>query len=417
MTPIRNKIVSTLALLAHWLDTDIYYLLKGGGWTLLAQGVGAATSLATAWGFAHFLPQDSYGTYKYILSVAALLAIPTLSGMNMAVLQAVARGEDGTAIKAILMRIRWGTLAAIAGIVIGAYYLFFGNATLGYSFIAVGIATPLVESISTAQSILTGKRRFDIASRQSMIASLINAGVVIGAILITKDPFWIIVAYFASVLAGRAITLAVSRQFIQNDIVSKEALAFGMHASAAGILGIIAANADILLLWHSAGAETLALYAFALAAVTPFQTFVKSILNLAQPKFASQDKTMLALTTPRRVKQAYLFLLPAVGIAILALPPLFHILFPAYEKAVPFAQILTLSVLFYSEKLYGIAVMATQKARALYTINIINAVLQIVMLAVFIPLFGGWGAVAATLLQQIFASAITRFYFYRLIKN
>ena len=400
------------ARFTRWLDTDIPYLLSSGGWTGGGQIFGTFAGLITAYVFAHFLPQDAYGTYKYVLATIALLGIPTLSGMNTAVVQAIAQHADGTAAAAMRKRFALGLLSTLGGLSLGAYYFYRHNELLGWAFVVAAFVIPVMETLSTAQSILVGKKRFDIAARQTILTSLLTTSAVVGAIFITKDPLWIVIAYLLATLLGRSITYFVSRRFIENTEVSRENLRFGMHLSFAAVLGTIAGNADIFLLWHTSTPQTLALYAFALATVSPFQSLMKSVFNLAQPKFAAQTKEQLRMTVPRRARQSYLLLAPIVFIAIIALPWLYELLFPKYAAAVPYAQVLTLSVLFYSEKLYSTALTTLRRTKALYVLNITNALVQVLLLGILIPLFGGWGAVAALFIQRVVAAIITRSFFY-----
>lgn len=387
--------------------------MRGGGWALSSQTLAMFGGLITALVFAHFLTPTDYGIYKYVLATGALFAIPALSGMNMAVLQAVARGDDGTAHVAFLRRLTWGGLGTLAGIVLGSYYLFVGNELLGYAFIIAGFSVPLVESLGTAQAILSGKKRFDIAARQSMLSTILTVASVGSVAMFTRNPLLVLVAYFASLLISRTVTYLVSLRLIENRQVSKESLHFGMHMSIASVLGIISTNADQLILWHVTNPETLALYAFALAIVTPFQALVKSLLNLAHPKFSEHTPEALVMTTRRRARQTFLLLIPLVTGVIVVLPFIFALLFPVYVAAVPYAQVLACSVFLYSEKLYGIALMAQQRSKTIYALNVINASAAIGLLVTLIPLFGAWGAVMATLAQQVLAIFITRFFFER----
>lgn len=400
----------------RWLDSDIPYLISGGGWGGFGQLFGTLASLATAYVFAHFLPQDAYGTYKYVLSVAALLAIPALSGMNSSVLQAVAQGADGTPAVAIRRRFLFGLLGTAAGVILGGYYFAKGNSLLGFAFLIAAAATPIMESLSTGQTILLGKRLFATASRQTILTSLITASAVIAAVVLTANPLWIVAAYFAGTTAGRFITYLVGRRFIANAQVSNENLRFGMHISIASLLGIVGQNADVFLLWHTSTPQTLALYAFALATVTPFQSLVKTVLNLAQQKFATQTAAQLSLTVPRRARQTFFVLLPLVLAAVVALPYLYRLLFPNYVGSILFAQILVLPTVVYSEKLFSVALLTMRESRALYALNMTNALLQILFLATLIPLYGGWGAVVAALLQSATSILITRYFFYRQVR-
>lgn len=397
----------------RWLDTDLSYLIKSGGWTGIGQVFGTFMGLATAYAFANYLPQDAYGTYKYVLATIALLSIPTLSGLNTVVVQAIAQHADGTAWAAMRRKFSFGLLSTAGGLCLGGYYFFNHENVLGWAFTIAAFVIPVMESLSAAQAVLIGKKRFDIAARQTILTSLLSATAVITAIILTRNPLWIIGAYLGATLIGRLVTFLVSRRFIENTTVSLENLRFGMHMSAVAVLGIIAGNVDMFLLWHTATAQTLALYAFALATVSPFQSLIKTVLNLVQPKFATQTPDQLRYTVPRRAHQTLLLLIPLIATAIIALPWLYELLFPNYSAAVPFAQVLMLSAALYSEKFYGIALITMRQTKAMYTLNTINTAVKIGLLAVLIPLFGGWGAVAAILSQNVIAILVTRYFFYR----
>src|SRR5690606_7328003 len=97
---VKTRLYKLLRWSERYTKTDMVYLARGGTW--LTLGTIAATALAfiSALVFANFLPKDVYGTYSFVLSMAAILAIPTLHGMMTATARAVARGYDGTATKA-----------------------------------------------------------------------------------------------------------------------------------------------------------------------------------------------------------------------------------------------------------------------------------------------------------------------------
>lgn len=406
-----------LRKLIRWLDTDISYLTRGGGWTSISQALGILIGLATAYVFANFLPQAAYGTYKYVLAGAAFIAIPALNGMNTAVLQAIAKHADGTARAAMRKRFLFGLIGTVGGLIVSAYYLIQGDLTLGIGFFLAALTVPCIESLTTAQSIPLGKKRIDIAAYQSMGSSLFIAFSVICTVFLTHDPLYIIASYFISTLVARIFSYLGSRKLLENSIISKESLAFGVHTSIAGILGVVANNVDIFVLWHSAGAETLAMYAFALAAVNPFQSLVKSFINLAHAKFAVHAPRELIQSAQRRAGQVFLILIPTVTAIVLVLPFLFHLLFPAYMEAVPYAQVMAASVLFYSEKMYSIALIVAHRSRALYAISAVSTGTRILFFLILIPLFGVWGAVLATVLQQIAAFVTTRIFFSRMARE
>src|SRR5688572_902048 len=113
-----------------YLKTDMVYLAKGGFWLTLGQAVSSAAGVLLIIGFANLLPKEAYGTYKYVLSIAGVLAAFSLTGMSVAVTQAVARGMDGMLRVAAKIQLRWGLLVTLAASAFGIYYLANGNREL-----------------------------------------------------------------------------------------------------------------------------------------------------------------------------------------------------------------------------------------------------------------------------------------------
>ena len=92
---MKAKITSFLLWSQKYTKADMLYIAKGGFWVMFGQGMNAILSLGLLVAFANFLPKETYGTYRYILSIAGMLSIFTLTGMNSAVSRSVARGSIG----------------------------------------------------------------------------------------------------------------------------------------------------------------------------------------------------------------------------------------------------------------------------------------------------------------------------------
>ena len=77
-----------------YIKTDMVYLARSGFWLLFGQGTTLLSVLALSIVFANFLPKETYGTYKYILSLTGIFSIFTLPGMTTALIRATARGPN-----------------------------------------------------------------------------------------------------------------------------------------------------------------------------------------------------------------------------------------------------------------------------------------------------------------------------------
>src|SRR3989344_8728279 len=112
----RHKIIKILFWLQKYTKTDMVYLTVGGFWLILGKIVFNISGFLLIIAFANLLSKEAYGTYQYVLSVASILAIPTLSGMNSAIVRAVAQGYEGSFLPAIKTQIQWGILGGLASL-------------------------------------------------------------------------------------------------------------------------------------------------------------------------------------------------------------------------------------------------------------------------------------------------------------
>ena len=95
---------------------------------------------------------------------------------------------------------------------------------------------------------------------------------------------------------------------------------------------------------------------------------------------------------------------------------LFVIIFPQYEEALLYSQVLSLSLLLMPSILHVQALTALNQKNALYVVSIVKSVTKISLIFILIPLFGIWGAVFAFLLSQL-ANSITVYFYFQKMKD
>ena len=70
---IKEKIYNLLRWSEKYTKTDMVYLAHGGFWLSFGQIISSLSSFLLAIAFANLLPKETYGNYKYILSIASIL--------------------------------------------------------------------------------------------------------------------------------------------------------------------------------------------------------------------------------------------------------------------------------------------------------------------------------------------------------
>lgn len=398
--------------------TDVRYLLREGSWLSGGQGVSSVIALLMAIAFANLVSPTAYGGYKYLLSFSGLLAIFTLSGLNTAVTQATARGLDGSVWTAFKYRLQGGFFLTLLGLIISGYYYLAGNNWLSAGFLLISLFTPFMESAIIYTSVLSGKRLFRLSATYNVISQFIASLIIFITINLTNEVWIILLSYLAS-YAGLNLffLLKVTREQVKNNDIDPETIKFGLRLSGVNVLASVANYLDSIILWHFLGPIQVATYTFAQATITPSKTLLKSFFNLAMPKFAARDLKEIKKTLPAKMLKAFGLVILPVIILILIIPIVFQLFFPAYLASIPYAQVLALTLIFFPEKLMGIMFTAQMKEKQLYTLNIVNPLIKIILILILIPLYGLWGAVWAILIQQVLASCLSLYLFQQLPLN
>lgn len=375
------------------------YLAKGGFWLTLGQVISTVGTFGVAIAFANLLDPNTYGTYKFVLSIAGILSIFTLPQLGTAVTQAVARGFEGAVQKGIKKRLKWGTLSALAGLGAGGYYLLQGNETLALAMLIVAVFVPLMNAFGTYESLILGTKRFKISSVLGVVEKIGYVAAVIVTLLLTNNLFLVLLAYFVPYTLLRGYFFwKTTQQFQKNRKEDPVALSRGTHLSIVGALGLVAANLDSVLLFHFLGAAPLAIYAFAIAPVSQIKGLVKNISPLALPKFAERNLKSIHHELTRKLVVLLLAGTVIAGIYILITPFVFRIFFPQYLESVFFSQVFAGTIAFMMPALLLRALGESKLSQIpsnkwLYT-GLIPPVLQIIALFLLIR-FGILGVVAA----------------------
>lgn len=412
---IKHKIYNFLKWTEKWTKTDMVYLAKGGFWLTSAKIVSILASLLSSIAFANLLPKETYGTYRYILSIAGLLSIPTLNGINTSLVRSIAKGYEGSFIPALKTKMCWGTLGGLSSIALSIYYYTQGNNVLSVSLIIAAIFLPLMDPLYLYINLLNGKKLFKHSAKYSFAARIIPTASLIATIFLTSNILVIISIYFASNTLLRLFYLLLTLRRVKiNTKLDDDVINFGKHLSLMGILGKISTYIDKILIFHYAGAATLAIYFLALTPFKQTQNFFTSLNMLALPKLSSINITEIKKTLPKKVIKSYLIIIPTIILYIIVAPLLFKLFYPQYLDSVSISRFFMLLLLFYPISMFGTAITAQAEKRKLYISSTSYALIRITMLFILVPTWGISGAITAILAASAINSIITISLFYKM---
>lgn len=412
ITKVKNSIHKFLRKSQKFTGTDNVYLATQGSYLTVGNIISAIASFLLAMAFARLLPKETYGEYRYILSIMAMVGIFALPGMGDALLQAVAKKFEGCLKKAIKEKFKWAILGSLTCLTIAGYFFFKSNFDLVISFTIAALFFPFMQSTEIYVSYLGGRKLFGIQVKYTVLTQIIAAVAIIITLFFSKSLVVLILIYFLSHTLLRSLFLLCSlKRFPANKKEDEKFISFGKHLSFLRIVHTIAAQIDKMLLFHFLGAVQVAIYSFAALPVSEANVFLKNIRLLALPKLAVRDKKEIKKTLLKKVGRATLLIVPLVLLYIIIAPYIYKIFFPQYTESIFFSQLLFLTILAFPASIVALSFQAKMAKKELYQFSIISPLVLIILLIILTPLYGILGVILAKLISQFFTICFSLFLF------
>ena len=398
---IKNRILS---ILQHITKTDVNYLLKGSFWLTLGQVLATASSLILSIVLAHTLPEEVYGNYKFILSLAGIISGLSLSGIGTTLIQSVAKGNEGTLYLAVKTQLKWSSVVSIVSIAMSIYYFAQDNIIIATSMLIVAMTVPITNSIGLYGAFLSGKKDFKRNTIYGTFSQLIVTFVIITIAISTHSVIALIFGYFVS---GLVISLYLYKKTLSIYNPSKDnsdpsMIKYGTHLSAMGFIGTIANQLDKVLVFHSIGAAPLAVYAFASAIPEQIKGTLKNILNIGIPKFAQLDEITLRKSINDKVIRLTIFFFFLVMLYWFAALYIYNIFFPKYSDSIYYSQLYSLGlIVFPGISFYSAYFQLIKDTKTLYFLTVSGNVITILLSLILIPKYGILGATIENTLSWV----------------
>ncbi len=399
---IKHKIKALLRKSEKYTKTDMVYLAKGGFWQIVERVAVISIGLVSTWAFANFLPKNTYGEYKYILSLASLLTTFSLTGISTAVAKYVAQKFEGTYRKAFGVSYKYSIFLMGISVIGAIYYWVHGNIPLAVGLILIALFQPLFNTASLYLNYLIAKKQFSKKAHYGTIYQIgLNAGLIL-TILLTKSVIILLIVFFAlSTLISLGLYFKIYKKIPSDAPVDKGFLKYAKHLSLINILGNIASQIDSLLLFQFTGSSALAGYNVAMVIPEQIKSTNKNLASLAFAKFAENDEksTLKGLYRKGFILVGILTVITIIYIAFA--PFLFRLLFPQYMNAVFATQVFALTIPFSPRLIIQAFFEANGRVKEQYIVSIFSGVARITSLVTLIPLFGLMGAIYARVISRI----------------
>jgi O-antigen/teichoic acid export membrane protein len=386
------------------------YLAKGGFWLGLGQFVSSGSAFLMSVAFANLLMPETYGLYKFILSINSLILITTLTGMDSAITQSVSRGFEGTLEVGVKTKMRWGFLGTLISFGVAIYYYTQGNLILTICFAIVALFVPFTESLDAYNSLLWGKKLFNIQAKYNIINIFVILITTTTTLFLTKNLYIILFVYLLALTLPNLFFLRrVEKTYKENSEIDAEAVKYGKHLSGIYVIGLLLAQLDKILVFHYVGAVNLAIYTLAISPTDQIKGLLKNLNSLAMPKLSERPAVDIKESIRHKVWTLTIIMAIIVAGYIILVPFIFHIFFPKYIESIRYSQILSISLVFAVLAGFLSTILESQKAtKSIYQFNIYTNIFGIVILVPLIYYYGIWGAIIARLVSRIFAFLTAR---------
>ncbi|MBP6942650.1 MAG: oligosaccharide flippase family protein [Candidatus Buchananbacteria bacterium] len=400
------KIHQLLRWSERYTKTDMVYLFKGGSWLLSGNALLIIIAFALSVAYANWLSPETYGTYRYILSVASLLALTSLPGMKSAVSRAIALEQVSTLRQGFKARVRWSLLGTAMGLAIAGYYAYQDNFVLSIGIALVSLLFPLAEALDLYQSFFLGKKLFHRQAIANATTAIFQAVVICAILLIQPNNVWyLLIGFFGSEIIIHGFWWWRIKALTASNASNAETIAYGKHLTVITTLNSALLYIDRLLVFQFIGAAQLASFVVATAPTEQLRGLVRNIQTMAMPKFTQQ-------TAIDRQSLWYKILLFGLAIAggtaiyILLAPMLFTFLFPQYLSGIGYSRLFALSLPAISVSGFVASILeARAHRRALYHYNVISNVISIILLIPGLFFFGIFGLIGSRVIARYFSLA------------
>src|SRR3989338_7572025 len=411
---VRGLMYRFLRWSERYTKTDMVYLSRGSFFSAVAQGTGLVTTLALSVVVSHYIPKEIYGTYKYILSVVAILSLFSLNSIGTAVFQSTAQGFDGALVRAFWVNIRWSVGVFLGALGTSLFYFIMDNSTLAISILIGGAFSPFLASANLFSQFLNGKKDFYRGMLYTIVDNGIPTLIFIGVILLTTNPIILIATYFTTNTAAalyfyrRTIHVYHSRLHVQDNSL----VGYSTRLSLVGVLTGLAQYLDQIVIFHFLGGTQLATYGFATAIPDMVKTPVKNVGVMLQPQFVKRTGEEIQHGMNRKL---LLMSIGSIGVTItyIAVAPLiFHTFFPAYADAIWYSQLYALWILTSALDPVATYLVARKLTVELYVNSGVFVVVGITSVLVGVLYWGLVGVIFARIFTRAMV-AITNYILYR----
>lgn len=409
MEPLKIRLISLLRWSERYTKTDMVYLASGGMWLGVAQLTASGVGFVLTIILANFLPKETLGEYRFLMSAVLILTVWALPGMRLSIIESTPKGFRKNLLVGYQAMKQWAFIGSGLALAVTLYFISMGNYPLAIGFGIAALALPWLDASALHVEFLKALQKFTLVSIYTIITRILLLGVLVPLAFFFPTHAWVLFGAFLllTIIPNLFFHTRTVRAFIaKTDTADPTLVTYARHLSLMTALGLVALQVDKIFVWGFLGAEELAIFFIAIAFPQEIVRFLAIIPSLALAKFATRNAHEITHTLLRRIAIYFIGALITTIAYLLISPLLFQTLFPNYLEALPYSQVLALTILTSAFLPIAAYFTAHKRTRLLYILSGVVPSVRIVAALVLIPPFGLWGAVYALVLEAIVHSLL-----------
>lgn len=379
------------------------YIARGNFWTTSGQTIITVISLTLLIAFANLIPKETYGAYRYLLSIVGILTLFSLTGMNSAVTRSVATGAVGILRKTVLYQVRWNLLMSVSLLACSGYYYAKGNETFAFATLIFALTVPFTLAFNTYGPYLVGRKMFFHANLFGVISTILYACVTF-LVLWYSDSLILVVAAYA--ITGLVTSYVLYRYVLQRHHPSdtgeypNDTIEYAKKLTYIRWLAPIASHIDKIILAQFWGAAEVAVYTLANTIPSKGVPALKNLMDIGLPKFSQKTPEQINNVMVLRLIQGFGVGAAATIAYVITAPLLFTYILPQYLDGLHYSQLLAITFIFALPNRYmGLLFESQKMSRQLFANSIANSVIAIALFVIMGIIGGVMGLVIARVLH------------------
>lgn len=394
-------------------ESKLGYFLKNGFFVSLEKTILIGKGIFISYLLANYVERNVLGSYQYVVAFFGLVSVVSFPGMGTAVVQAVARGFEGTLFVGVRASLKRSFVGAFLLCILAFYYFYTKEYLLSWAFLLIATVSPFSIVVSFLRQYYAAKEDFFLMVKTTLLTELITLFSFSAAIIFFPNILGLLAgSVVISSLIGLVWMIPLLRKArYEADEVSN--IEYGKKLSWSYIISIISANADKIILSHFLGFSDLALYAIAMIIPEQTRSSLVAIPLLLMPKFSREDGGGYGR---RFAAQVFFVSWMVVGLIFLVYyflaPFIFSFLFPQYLDAVQMSRMLFLVIFSIPFLVLDTYYRSRKSEKVIFQSTLLGSIGGIGLMPIFILSYGVYGAIFAKLTGYFLNSVFLAFCFF-----